>query len=68
MRELRSINEYTVSFYVSFTMAILYGLMVFLPGNDLRAATSDFVFMDWLLLLGVSACSCILQLSMARAS
>jgi len=61
-------SEYTVSFYVSFAIAILYGLMMFLPGNDLRASTSKFLFMDWLLLLGVAVCSCLLQLAMARAA
>jgi drug/metabolite transporter (DMT)-like permease len=61
-------SEYTVSSYTSFSMAIIYGLLMLQPGNDLRVATQNFEFLDWLILFGLGITSSLMQICRTRSS
>lgn len=68
LRQLRSMSEYTVSSYTSFSMAIIYGLLMFTPGNDLKAVTQNFEFLDWLILFGLGITSSLMQICRTRSA
>lgn len=53
-------SEYTVSSYTSFAMAIIYGLLMLTPGNDLGVVTQNFEFLDWLILFGLGITSSLM--------
>jgi len=42
LRQLRSMSEYTVSSYTSFSMALIYGLLMLAPGQNLQTVTENF--------------------------
>ena len=68
LRQLRSMSEYTVSSYQSFSMAIIYGLMMFTPGNDLNAVAQNFEFLDWLILFSLGITSSLIQICRTRSA
>lgn len=41
---------------------------MFAPGNDLKAVTQNFEFLDWLILFGLGITSSLMQICRTRSS
>ena len=60
LRSLRELSEYTIGSYMSFSMILIYGPLVYLTENSGFGFLYNFGIIDWLVLIGLGfTSSCV---------
>ena len=66
-RQLRKLNEYSVTCYIALAMFVGYGIAVMTSGDGL-ALLLRFDLIDWIVLIALAFSSTYVQFCMSRAA